>query len=44
MSLAGYADHQGNWRDVWRQAALRLRQLHHLAELFTKPQPKVVTV
>ncbi len=33
--IAGYAYHKGNWRD---------RQPHHLAELFTKPQPKVVTV
>ena len=33
--IAGYAYHKGNWRD---------RQPHHLADLFTKSQSKVLTV
>ncbi|MFN6156770.1 deoxyhypusine synthase family protein [Anabaena sp. AL09] len=33
--IAGYAYHKGNWRD---------RQPHHLADLFTKSQSKVLAV
>ncbi len=41
--IAGYAYGKGNWRDLLKAAALRYRQPHRLAQLFSKPQPKVVT-